>query len=122
MKDRTYIVCVSPQWPLLEIRVRFGSKIYTSTSYITSHYIVVDLSKLSEISFPPDFENDSLLRNPGGLRRTKCQPILAEESIHTQRNSNLAIRLYNRDYTYIYTWFSFFPGGDHFAWVLNYRF
>lgn len=114
---------MSPQWPLLEIRVRFGSKIYTSTSYITSHYTVVDLSKLSEISFPPDFENDSLLRNPGGLRKTKCQPILAEESIHTQKDSNLAIRLYNRDYTYIYIrGFLFFPGGDHFAWVLIYRF
>lgn len=77
---------MSPRWPLLEIRDRFGSKIYTSTSYITSHYIVVDLSTLSEISFPPDFENDSLFRNPGGLRRTKCQPILAEESIHTRRS------------------------------------
>lgn len=57
----------------------------SSMAIITSHYIVVDLSTLSKISFPPDFENDSLLRNPGGLRRTKCQPILAEESIHTKR-------------------------------------
>lgn len=58
----------------------------SSMAIVTSHYIVVDLSTLSEISFPPDFENDSLFRNPGGLRRTKCQPILAEESIHARRS------------------------------------
>lgn len=57
----------------------------SSMAFITSHYIVVDFSTLSKISFPPDFENDSLLRNPGGLRRIKCQPILDEESIHAQR-------------------------------------